>query len=271
MCRFLLAIILISIPLNLEKIIIFKKDKSNNIYFDTLNVKLSKPFIREDYSKLRDTLYTTHNYFIEINLTEQLGYLHGRDGLKYIFKLSSGTDKIKDGIITREGVFVVQEKNWQRYSKQFKTWMLRWMGFNYGIGMHSLLGNSYYRHLGKRTVSHGCVRLSREDADFVFSRVKIGTPVIVHNENSVLNIGFTDSNESYVRYNNKDLSDVVKRRLQAIYNKRYFLEANEKLLIDYSNVTHQGLFLGDVNKVPDRQLIFMHYFKDIPTINDKLK
>ncbi|MBN2571888.1 MAG: L,D-transpeptidase [Ignavibacteriales bacterium] len=271
MYRFILAIFLIAVPFNLDRIIILNNNAVLQDKDNKSDLQSSEPFIGKDYSKLRDTLYTTHNYYVEINLKKQLGYLYGRDGLKHIFKLSSGTDRIKDGIKTREGVFVVQEKNRKRYSKEFETWMLKWMGFNYGIGMHALYGNSYYKYLGRNTASHGCIRLSREDADFIFSRVKVGTPVLVHSENNVVSIGFTDSTNTYFRYSNEELSDLVKNRLAAIYNKRYFLEAKEKLLVDFSNITHFGLPLGNVKKVPYRQLIFVHYFKDIPTTIDQVK
>jgi lipoprotein-anchoring transpeptidase ErfK/SrfK len=43
-------------------------------------------------------------------------------------------------------------------------------------GMHSLEGTSYLQYLGS-VASHGCIRLSPEDATWLYDWVSIGTPV----------------------------------------------------------------------------------------------
>jgi hypothetical protein len=78
--------------------------------------------------------------------------------------------------------------------------MLNWMGFNHGIGFHALEGNSYYKQLGKKNVSHGCVRVSREDAKIIYEIVERGTPVLLHKGNSTVKIAFTREGEFFYHY-----------------------------------------------------------------------
>jgi hypothetical protein len=100
-----------------------------------------------------------------------------------------------------QDLFAIQWKAKKQYSVQFdSTVMLNWMGFNNGIGFHALLGKSYYKYLGKKNVSHGCVRVSREDAQIVYEKVEKGTPVLVHKGNSAVKIAFTSEGESYNQY-----------------------------------------------------------------------
>ena len=39
----------------------------------------SKTNYKINYSSLKDTLFTTGDYFIEVNLTKQIAYLHSRN------------------------------------------------------------------------------------------------------------------------------------------------------------------------------------------------
>jgi hypothetical protein len=132
--------------------------------FDNINPQKKifniDPLIKYDFRLLRDTVYTLKNHYVEVNLLTQYATLHSRNGSALKIPVSTGTDKIEDGVETREGLFVLQWKAKKLHSVQFdSTLMLYWMGFNGGIGFHALLGNSYYRYLGKKNVSHGCVRL----------------------------------------------------------------------------------------------------------------
>ncbi len=116
----------------------------------------------DDYSWVRDTVYTLMPYFIEVDLSTQKGYLYSRKAPVKEFGLSSGTSRLEDGVDTKTGLFVIQSKMEKWYSRQFdSTLMLNWMGFNWGIGFHALQGRGYYRYLGKKKSSHGCVRLTR--------------------------------------------------------------------------------------------------------------
>jgi len=134
------------------------------------------------------------------------------------------------------------------------------MTFNWGIGFHALAGKSYYKYLGVKRSSHGCVRVSKEDAKDIFDKVKYGTPVIVHNGNPAIYIGFADENDKDLQYlEYQDLKNLVNERINNLYKGEYLLKPNKKLLIDNKNVTHAGLPIGDGTKIKSRQILKPDY------------
>ena len=121
------------------------------------------PLIKYDFKQLRDTVYTSKNYFIEVNLATQLATLYSRDGSEFQFPISSGTKRVEKGMETNQGLFAIQWKAKKQYSVQFdSTVMLNWMGFNNGIGFHALLGKSYYKYLREeKCFSRMCATFER--------------------------------------------------------------------------------------------------------------
>uniref|UniRef100_A0A832DG07 Murein L,D-transpeptidase n=1 Tax=Ignavibacterium album TaxID=591197 RepID=A0A832DG07_9BACT len=243
---------------------IFADDPNRN---SSLNSNYSSDELKKlNLSRVFDTLFTLSDYYVEIDLSKQIGYLHSRFDSVKTFKVSTGTKKIKDGVETNTGIFVIQHKAQKWYSTQFdSTLMLNWMGFNYGIGFHALLGKSYYKYLGNKTSSHGCIRLSREDAKELFSKLTYGSPVIVHKGQSAIKISFAEKNsDAYKYYDSEKLLNEVERRMNHLYKGSYFNFVNEKILIDHRNVTHQGISIGNFNRVPLRQRIYPEsYFIEI--------
>ena len=208
-----------------------------------------------DYSWVRDTVYTLKPYFIEVNLSTQKGYLYSRTDTVKEFGISSGTKKLEDGVETKTGLFVIQAKMEKWYSRQFdSTLMLNWMGFNWGIGFHALEGSGYYRYLGKRRSSHGCVRITRQMAKELYSKIDEGTPVFVHDGHSAVKVAFGDSADSFVHLNYIDLKYQLNKKFKEIYGGKYFLSYNPKLLIDFNNVYHAGLPIGDSGKIAKYQV-----------------
>jgi hypothetical protein len=231
-------------------------------------------FIKEmDFLSLRDTLYTFEPYFIEVNLDSQMGYLHSKDGSVEEFGVSSGNKRLLDAVETNEGLFVIQSKMPKWHSRQFdSTLMINWMGFNFGIGFHALAGNSYYKYLGKNKSSHGCLRISREIAKRIYSLINFGTPVLVHNGNNAVHIGFADSSRfyEYTSYDYNTLLKILPERFNTIYEGEYFITEKPKLLINLQNVKHTGLPIGDRNRIPRRQLVKPFYLFVESVIPDKI-
>ena len=222
-------------------------------------------FLLTDFSLLRDTVYTMKDHFIEVNLSTHQATLHSRSGSVKQFPISGGSSKVEDGVETREGLYVLQWKSKKQYSVQFdSTVMLNWMSFNAGIGIHALTSRGYYKYLGKKNVSHGCVRMSREDAEEIYSLVERGTPVLVHYGESAVEVGFGKSEEVYKYFSYKELRHILSERYENLYNGRHFLNNNQKLLIDEHNVTADGLIIGNAERIPSKQFI-------VPTniFNDK--
>lgn len=202
----------------------------------------------------KDTLYTLKESFIEIDLSKQMGYFVTKDSI-YEFKISSGNKNLYKGIETKEGIFVIQSKAKKIYSRQFdSTAMLNWMGFNFGIGFHALYGNSYYKYLGEKKSSHGCLRISREDAETLFPKVEYGTPVHVHSGRSAVKLAFGNPNEKYFYLSFTMLKDEIHKRLQALYHGNYYSEVRYKLIIGRGNIFHSGLPIGNSDLISPWQI-----------------
>jgi len=227
----------------------------NKGHIPSMDIKYSfNPLVKYDFKQLRDTIYTNKDYFIEVNIATQQATLFSRDGSEFNFPISSGTKRVEKGMDTNTGLFAIQWKAKKQYSVQFdSTVMLNWMGFNNGIGFHALLGKSYYKYLGKKNVSHGCVRLSREDAQIVYEKVKKGTPVLVHKGNSAITIAFTSEGESYNQYSYSETYKLLRKRQQLIYDGNYLISFNEKILVDENNIYSGGLPIGNTELIPTRQ------------------
>ena len=227
-----------------------------------------------DFKNIRDTIYTLKDHIIEINLTTHEGIVRFRNCETKVFPLSGGTKNISEGIETRAGLFTLHWKTKKQYSAQFdSTLMLYWMSFNSGIGMHALSTNGYYRHLGKKNVSHGCVRVSREDAKEIFHISERGTPVLLHRGESAVTVAFGDITKNYNYYSFSELRKLLPKRYSAIYNGRYFIDNKERIIIDEYNVNASGLSVGNVENIPTEQIVFstLVHLDDEITELDKLE
>lgn len=130
----------------------------------------------------KDTIYVLGPHILSLDLSKQKLLVYHRDAQKPVdtFRVSTGTTRLKEGIETRPGIYVIRYKARSAISTQFDDAVLiNWMVFNNGIGFHALEGRSYYRFLGVRPSSHGCVRMSHAGSDSLYRMVTSGTPVIV--------------------------------------------------------------------------------------------
>ena len=117
---------------------------------------------------------------VEVSLKSQkLSFFVG--GIKWKeFTISSG----KASTPTPKGTYKITNKSPKAWSKEHGLWMPYWMGLGNGeIGLHELpiWPNGYQEganHLGK-PVSHGCVRLSAQNAKYLYDRLPIGTTVVI--------------------------------------------------------------------------------------------
>lgn len=133
--------------------------------------------------------------------------------------------------------------------------MIKWMGFNYGIGFHALQSNSYYRYLGVKRSSHGCLRISRETAEELYSTLELGTPILVYDGDKAVEIAFGDSSTAYDFLSYDEIRTSLTERYTSLYEGSYFQKARPRLLIDRTNVKHPGLPVGKGKKIAARQII----------------
>ncbi|MDP4114868.1 MAG: L,D-transpeptidase [Bacteroidota bacterium] len=191
---------------------------------------------------IQDTIYTQRKTYLEIDLSKQIAYLHFTDKEDYTFKVSTGNPAIEKGVKTPIGLFVIQSKATFCRSKQFDNVpLLNWMGFNNGIGFHALETSSYYRSLGRRPSSHGCVRVSREDSKEVFKYVVKGTPVLIHDGIPGLVVKFASQNENYEKPDYNSLLSIIKNRSTYLKDSTIAKNSLPKIIIDDSNIQTEGV------------------------------
>jgi len=90
------------------------------------------------------------------------------------------------------GTFYIQNHILDAYSQPYDLYMPHWMGIGGGYGIHGLpywkysWGNVYEgeNHLGIR-VSHGCIRLSLDNAGWLYDWAPNGTKVTIHQNSGV--------------------------------------------------------------------------------------
>lgn len=213
------------------------------------------------YSPIRDTMYLMGDVYISISLSEQIATVYHRTDSSVNFPISSGSAGIDDGMHTPTGLFTVQSKSPKAISKQFNdAELFSWVGFNGNIGFHGLSGNGYYRHLGKRPSSHGCIRIARHDGTSLYNKVQRGTPVIVYEKEPAIAFKFAESseyepgNDILLQRKDKTANIMFNNRIEALYNGEYFTQVESRIFLDGVSVfKNRGFRIGEAKKIPIKQ------------------
>lgn len=219
------------------------------------------------YLPIRDTIYVLSDTFVELNFGKQTATVISRDGDTVTFKISSGTSRVPKGLDTPEGIFTVQSMSPKAISKQFNdAELFHWVGFNGGIGFHGLKGTGYYGTLGVRPSSHGCVRISNENAAKLYKMVDYGTPIIAFYGEPARVFAFIDSSD--IDYDKDIFLEKrgypqyfqLKDRLKYLYNGTALRNNKEKIILDGSTILNPGGYdVGRVEKIPEIQK-YPYYF-----------
>ena len=121
------------------------------------------------------------NSYVEINLSIQHLYLY-IDG-KIIFETDFVSGNMSNGCGTPAGVFGITYKTKDAVlrGENYETPVHYWMPFNGNVGMHdatwrSRFGGDIYLTKG----SHGCINLPLSSAEYIYSYVKKGFPVVCY-------------------------------------------------------------------------------------------
>lgn len=170
------------------------------------------------YDLLRDTLFILDSMYLEVRIDKQMIYQHFRNGKSKTFPCSTGNRALSEGIATREGIFTIKWKSRRYMSRRFETWLNYWMPFDGGIGFHGLDGRSYYKYLGRRPSSHGCVRISNETGRDLFRSSPTGTVVFVHSGRPARMVHFAEAGDTTLQLVGKDDRELLTARLEAVQN-----------------------------------------------------
>lgn len=111
--------------------------------------------------------------YVEIDMGDQHLYLYTNNTLVGDWPIVTGT-YTNTGRRTPEGVYILNYKTTDTYLRgpTWNSWVMYWMPFNGGIGMHdanwhSSFGGNIYMYNG----SHGCINMPTEGAKTVYNAI----------------------------------------------------------------------------------------------------
>ncbi len=225
-----------------------------------LSLLWSQPLPFREWMPVYDTVYVLGDIYLEVSLIEQKLWVHRRNAPPIMMPISSGTSTIPEGMETPTGIFTIQNKARLAISRQFdSTRMYWWMGFSGNFGIHALDGYGYYRYLGKKPSSHGCIRIAREDGEKLYDWVSPGTPIIIYILPPARILAFADSTfdtTAAFRLTERSwqLEQYLEERLCRLYAGEYLLAHFPPLFLDGTTVLrHAGFDTGDFYRIPLRQ------------------
>ena len=208
---------------------------------------------------LLDTVYTTDDLYLDVDLKKQHVTVCFRDGHSRTFRISSGNPAIKDAIATPVGLFTVQNMQPMAISKQFNDAKLHhWIGIQGGVGFHGLDGNGYYGTLGVRPSSHGCVRMAREEVAEMYKLVHPGALIRVHGDGPARVVAFCDRGDT-VGATLIDSASVYNRslgkeRLRSLYGGTYWTAPVPRIVHLARQRLRWGMEIGDRKRIARQEL-----------------
>ncbi|WP_018248286.1 L,D-transpeptidase family protein [Orenia marismortui] len=164
---------------------------------------------------------------ILIVLNERMLYLYQNNKIISSFPVAIG----KESTPTPTGNFSIINKTKNPYNKALGS---RWMQFTHK--MHGIHGTNKPWLIGQ-AVSHGCVRMYNKDAEFVYKRIDIGTPVeIKYNHNN---------SRGFLYYTVKNGDTLYK------IAKNHNTTVNKLLKINKQIKNKNSIYPGQLIKIPD--------------------
>ncbi|MCX7879361.1 MAG: L,D-transpeptidase [Ignavibacteria bacterium] len=255
---------------------------SSALIVDNPNHSINRSYIKEDnfrcffeYIPQKDSLFYLGDEFLEINLGRQIGYFIQRSGYVDTFSISSGNKYLPRGLETPTGLFSVQNKAPVQISRQFENAeMLNWIGFHGNFGFHGLKKRGYYNHLGRRPSSHGCVRMSVEDGERLYPKIKIGIPVLIYNNepSRIIVFGklsdFDPNFDILITNGSKSIYKILNKRLKNLHKRKYLLYDIRKVFLDKklnlvnSNIVSESNY--EISFFPRKRFVYFDLSKEKP-------
>ncbi|MBN1633461.1 MAG: L,D-transpeptidase [Ignavibacteria bacterium] len=223
-------------------------------------------------AKLKDTVYTTLDSWLELRIDQQMVYQHWRDGRTKSYPVSTGNKLLSRSTDSKPGLFAIFFKNAHHRSSQYNNAdMYHFMPFNQGNGFHSLNGTGYYAALGKYPSSHGCIRMRHEDVKKLFNDSPLGTLVLAHNGYTARTVGFAP--KDYIpehEFSKDEYKLMLAKNLYNILNGNYYTKERYYVVIDPKVVPSSGIYISYKNKIPERQNLPKSYYTVRFINNDRL-
>lgn len=205
--------------------------------------------------RLKDTVYTDKDCWLELRIDQQMLYQHWRDGRVEKYPVSTGNKYLEKGIESRPGLFAIFHKEEHHESTQFNNAdMYFFMPFNMGIGFHSLNGTGYYGTLGVAPSSHGCIRMRHQDVRKLFKECPLGTLVLAHRGSTARTVGFAPPEYvNPVSYSKDEMKYLLAENLYNILEGNYFVKERKFFVVDPKVIPTSGIYIGYDRKIPEKQ------------------
>jgi N-acetylmuramoyl-L-alanine amidase len=111
---------------------------------------------------------------LEIDLTRQVLLVVAQGTVRRVVHASTGAT-----LATPQGRFTVTRRVRRSWSRPYHVWLPYALYFHGGFAIHA------FPIVPDQPASHGCIRISLQDAAFVFQASPIGTPVLIRGANRV--------------------------------------------------------------------------------------
>lgn len=122
-------------------------------------------------------------YGIIVDLSEQKVYVYEKNTLIKTFLCSTGIDE--NNCNTPKGLYRIGGRGDSFFSSKYKEGAYYWVRFNNNYLFHSVPFDENEKIIEEETAklgqkaSHGCIRLSMDDAVWFYKNILQGTPVII--------------------------------------------------------------------------------------------
>lgn len=148
----------------------------------------AQPEVKKTMIFVEDTQVDFSNITVECDISDQIVYIKQGDKVVRSMPTSSGLDQHPDNSTPR-GEFVIEpERGEWFYAPQYQQGAKYWVSFkNHGEFLfHSIVMDEKQqiieeeaKKIGQKA-SHGCFRMSVEDAKWIYDHIQTGTKVIIH-------------------------------------------------------------------------------------------
>lgn len=170
--------------LNKDNVVVAYKEENGYIFCEE-NKDGKKGWIKKDKNNLKGVVYKETEYILDVNLTNQnINAIKNGNVIKNI-SCSTGIIGNQD-TETPLGIFYIQNKGEYFYSNKYKEGARYYIKFFSNYLIHSIpvdeKGNIIEDERKKIgfPASHGCIRISMQDAEWIYKSIPEGSAVIIH-------------------------------------------------------------------------------------------
>lgn len=167
-----------------DDVVVAYKESKGYVYCEE-NKQGKKGWIKKNKNDLKGMIYKQTQYALDVNLKEQNMSISKNN--KIIKKIPCSTGLIGDqDTETPLGVFYVQSKGEYFYSNKYNEGARYYIKFFSNYLIHSIPVNEKGNIIEDERkklgfpASHGCIRISIQDAEWIYKNIPEGSSILIH-------------------------------------------------------------------------------------------